>query len=208
MILAEPMTLATDYLVAACGAFWGVSLARQRRAIEREAVGWWILGFAAVASAALVGGTYHGFGPMLGEPAARALWKVTVFAAGFVGFAILGAAFTSHFQGRLRAWLIAAAGAKLVLYSAWMATHDEFLWVAADYIGSLLVALALFATAWLRRRQPAAPWIVAGILVSIGAAGVQASGIALHRHFNHNDLYHLIQIAGLYLFYRGALLGG
>jgi hypothetical protein len=28
----------------------------------------------------------------------------------------------------------------------------------------------------------------------------------LSRHFNHNDLYHVIQLIGLYFFYKGALL--
>jgi hypothetical protein len=36
------------------------------------------------------------------------------------------------------------------------------------------------------------------------AAAVQASGFALHRHFNHNDLYHVVQIAAMVLFYTGA----
>jgi hypothetical protein len=31
----------------------------------------------------------------------------------------------------------------------------------------------------------------------------QASGFALHRHFNHNDLYHVIQIAALLFCYLG-----
>ncbi len=38
------------------------------------------------------------------------------------------------------------------------------------------------------------------------AALAQASGVALHRHFNHNDLYHVIQMAALYAFYRGGAL--
>jgi hypothetical protein len=40
--------------------------------------------------------------------------------------------------------------------------------------------------------------------VSVLAAGVQASGFTLHRDFNHNDLYHVIQIAAMILFYAGA----
>ncbi len=46
--------------------------------------------------------------------------------------------------------------------------------------------------------------ILAGIAVSIAGAAVQASGLRLHEHFNHNDLYHVIQIAAMVLFYRGA----
>jgi hypothetical protein len=47
---------------------------------------------------------------------------------------------------------------------------------------------------------------VAGVMVSFAAAGVQQSGFALHQHFNHNDLYHVIQMAGVYLLYRGGRL--
>jgi Family of unknown function (DUF6962) len=28
----------------------------------------------------------------------------------------------------------------------------------------------------------------------------------LQRHFNHNDLYHVIQMVGMYVFYKGAIL--
>ena len=49
-------------------------------------------------------------------------------------------------------------------------------------------------------------WIIGGVLVSFGAAGIQQSGIALHQHFNHNDIYHVVQMAGVYLLYRGARL--
>ena len=34
---------------------------------------------------------------------------------------------------------------------------------------------------------------------------MQQSGWSLAEHFNHNDLYHVIQMVGLYCFYRGAL---
>ena len=49
-------------------------------------------------------------------------------------------------------------------------------------------------------------WLIAGVLVSLVAGIVQARRLALHRHFNHNDLYHVIQMAALYAFYRGGAL--
>ena len=198
--------MATDYLVAAFALVWGARLAAQARSTRRRAVGWWAAGFAAIALAALAGGSWHGLLPMLTAGVAEALWKVTLMAAGLVGFAILAASFFAHLRGRLRHVLVAVAAAKLAIYAAWMARHDDFIWVILDYGASMAIALALHAAAWWRRREPAAPWIVAAILVSFAGAGVQASGFALHRHFNHNDLYHVIQIGGLYLFYRGALL--
>lgn len=206
MSIAEPMTVATDYLLAIAATVWGVRLARHARASGQRNALWWACAFAAVAVSALVGGTYHGLAPQLAPAAARALWKLTLLAAGGIGFAMVGAAVTATVHPPLRRPMLAAAALALAAYAAWSATHDDFLWVIVHSGGSMLVALALFAVAWVRRRAPAAPWIAGAILVSFAAAAVQASGLAPHRHFNHNDLYHVIQLAGLYLFYRGALL--
>ncbi len=47
-------------------------------------------------------------------------------------------------------------------------------------------------------------WILWGIAVTIVGAVVQRSGFRSHLDFNHNDAYHMIQIAGLYFFFKGA----
>jgi hypothetical protein len=44
-----------------------------------------------------------------------------------------------------------------------------------------------------------------GVFVSLAGVAVQQSSWGLHQHFNHNDIYHLIQMVGLYYFYRFAL---
>jgi len=74
-----------------------------------------------------------------------------------------------------------------------MTGHDDYLYVIID------TGIALAIVAVLHR----SPWILAGVAVSLVAAGVQASGFDLHPHLNHNDLYHLVQIAAMILFYRG-----
>lgn len=69
----------------------------------------------------------------------------------------------------------------------------------------LLGAIILTVTAALRRQQRiAARWILAGVSISVLAAVIQQSGYALHPRFNHNDLYHVVQIAANFAFYRGA----
>jgi hypothetical protein len=47
---------------------------------------------------------------------------------------------------------------------------------------------------------------VSGILVSFVASLIQQSGFALHQHFNHNDIFHVIQLLALWLLYRGGRL--
>jgi hypothetical protein len=203
--IAEPTTLLTDWLVAACALAWGWRLLRRARRDGQRCVLWWAVTFAAIAAASVTGGAWHGFHRALAPAAADALWQATLAAAGVVGFGLLAASFHAHLRPRPRRVLLAVGTVKLALFLAWTATDDRFVWVILDYGTSMVAALALHALAW-RRRQPGAGWVVAAVAVSFAGAGVQASGFALHPHFNHNDLYHVIQLGGLYLFQRGALL--
>lgn len=189
MTLHEPMTMATDYLVAAAALLFAARLWRSFRA--------WALAFAFTAAAAIFGGTSHGFGPELVPVWQTVLWKLTVFSVGLASFFLLSGASESK---ALRTFAVL----KLAVYAGWMATHDHFVWVIADYGVTLLVVGAIE----LRRRGPSARWVLGSIAVSVVAALVQASGFSLHRHFNHNDLYHVIQIGGLWLLFRGGLVRG
>jgi len=46
-------------------------------------------------------------------------------------------------------------------------------------------------------------WIVAGVLVGIAGYGIQLTGFRAHQDFNHNDLFHLVQIAAMCLVFKG-----
>lgn len=54
--------------------------------------------------------------------------------------------------------------------------------------------------------SPAGTWLLAGSLVTSGAIAIQRSRIRIHRHFNHNDMFHVAMMAGYYFLYRGGLL--
>lgn len=47
-------------------------------------------------------------------------------------------------------------------------------------------------------------WIWFGLIVSAAGFAVQKSGWDINPNFNHNDLYHLIQILGFWCLYEGA----
>jgi hypothetical protein len=184
------MTLATDYALGGVAGWLAWRLFRNRSSQESRFL--WALAFAALALAALLGGTWHGF--------ARNdfLWKATLLSAGVASFAMLAAAVFACTTGTLRHGLLALAAAKCIVYSAWMLAHNDFVWVVVD-TGIALAAVALLHIASFNG------WILAGVAVSLTAAAVQASGLALHRHFNHNDLYHVIQIGAVALLFRGAM---
>jgi len=202
MQLTEVSTMLTDYLLAAVTA--ALALALWRRARGRAAVAVHAIGFTALAVSAAAGGTYHGFALVLSPGTLYVLWKVTTWTVGVFSFCIATGAAVAYTRGPARLALVAAAGAVLIAYLAWMLAHDEFRFVIYDtaFAMLLLAALSLYA---FRAGAPGAGWLLAGIAVSAAAAGVQYLRVALHPSFNHNDLYHVVQAAAMYLFYRGAL---
>ena len=96
-------------------------------------------------------------------------------------------------------------GLKLLAYLVSVARRPTFRVVAADHVGTLVVLLAGALYAIARWRAPGMGWLVAGVAVSLVALLVQVRRIAFHRHFNHNDLYHVIDMVALYVFFRGAV---
>jgi hypothetical protein len=178
----EPVTVLTDYALAA------VSIVLGWRLIQRSR--FWALAFLALGVAALLGSTWHGFWPD------DLLWKATTLAVGVASFGMVAGSALQTTRGAFQQTLIGFAALKLVIYGLWMLRHDDFIWVVADTAAALLVVGALYL--WRFNG-----WMLAGVAVSVLAGVAQASGLALHEHFNHNDLYHIVQIGAMFLFNRG-----
>jgi hypothetical protein len=200
--IAEPATLLTDYALAGVTGWLAWLLFRAREG--QRARSSWALAFAALALAAALGGTWHGFAPALAAIAVLLLWKATVLCVGIASFGMLAGSAMATTAGGARKALLAIAAMKLAIYSGWMLGHDEYIYVIADTGSALVLVAALHAWTAFRGQNRASLWMLAGVGISVLAAGVQASGFAFHRHFNHNDLYHVIQIVAMILFSMGA----
>ncbi|MFQ5792361.1 MAG: hypothetical protein ACE5JI_17980 [Acidobacteriota bacterium] len=160
-VITEPMTMATDYLLAVWSAVLAGALLRRAQSLGRRWARLWVVAFLVMAVAALAGGTAHGLRAYLGEARRALVWDITVWCIGLSVFLMLGAVVRS------------------------IRRPD-----------ALLVA----------QRQAGARWLMEGGLITFIGLVIQQSGWALHEHFNHNDIYHLVQIVGIYFLYRGALL--
>lgn len=194
--------MATDYVLAAVAAVAGGRLlARSDSSVPAR---FWGLAFAALALAATLGGTWHGFAGVLPEGVLARLWRATVLAAGVTSFGLLAGSAFAVTSGALRKTLVSIAAMKLLAYTVWMAKHDDFLYVVADS-GSALGAVGLLhLVSVLREADVASRWALAGMAVSLVAAAVQSLRLSPHPLFNHNDLYHLVQTVAVVLFYRAA----
>jgi len=203
MTLHEPTTFATDLVLSALSIGCAVDLIRRARASRARAVGWLAATLAAAGVAALAGALSHGFGPEMAPSAADVLWRVTLHALGLMSFCLVVSSATAALRGPALTAAYVAALVELLGFTGWVALHPEFRWIVLDYGIAILAAGALHLVRLRRGDQPGAVWILAGLGVSIGAALVQRGGFAAHLHFNHNDLYHVVQMLGTWLLYRG-----
>jgi hypothetical protein len=191
-VVTEPATLLTDYALSGVTGWLAFRLFLRNTS---RACRFWTLAFSALAFSALTGGTYHGF-------AIEGLWKPTVLVIGVASFGMVVGSAYAVTSGLLRRIIVWIALAKLAFYELWMLGHDAFVFVVVDTASALLAVAALHLCALDR---PASRWILGGVALSLAAALVQAMRLAPHPSFNHNDLYHVMQIAAMALFYRGAV---
>jgi hypothetical protein len=159
------------------------------------------LAFFAIAAAAFTGGTYHGLGAVR-ESTLAVLWNVSLTMVGFSSFFLLAAVLSIAVDGKTRRVWFAIATLQLGVYLFWISSHKEFRFAIYDYASAMAAILAFSVVAARRGNRAFGQWMAGGIAICLLASVVQASHFALHRNFNHNDLYHVIQIGGALLFYR------
>ena len=82
-----------------------------------------------------------------------------------------------------------------------MIGHSEFRFVVYDYASAMIAILLLQIYVGISRRANGAVWIVGGVLIGLAGGVIQMKKFYLHEYFNHNDLFHVMQVAAFYCFY-------
>jgi hypothetical protein len=211
MTIGEPATLVTDYLLAL---FTGVLGGRLKRAsVNAEWAGfaetadwqqWWWVAFMATAIASAAGGTVHGFQHAMARPVADLLWLVALEGLVVAAFAVVSAAIVLLRWRRIARFSATyAAAVAFGSYGLWMIRNPVFLAAIAAYAVALVFLVAVRLS--VRRLDGGGGLLLAGVALSAAAAVVQQSGWSIHRSFNHNDLYHVIQAVAIWLLYRAAI---
>ena len=204
--VTEPMTVATNAVLAVLAFVFATRLAQHSAAEGSAAGGCLAAALSATGLAALIGALAHGTDPARDAALRERFWRGALYTTGLIGAASVASVAFFATRGISRSAILAFAGIKLVVFIARVTRRPEFRIAAADYGAALAIVLVGAAYETFRRRAPGMAWLIAGVLVSLVAGIVQARKLALHRHFNHNDLYHVIQMVALYAFYRGGTL--
>lgn len=200
-MIAEPMTVFTDLLLAAFAGWiaWKLRQPVEPRLISRRL---WAWGIGMQGGGALAGGIYHGFLPLMSPEFASGWWFATRVFLGLattllvsgIGFAVLPV--------KAAKGLRIVMALKFVAYGIWCAGQPEFLPALCDQILSVILLIALLLSGGRRMGQSA--WPIAGGLAAILVGGlIQFYRLAPHPHFNHNDLYHVFALVSLGCFYFG-----
>jgi len=193
--MKEPDVTLTDYLLAAeCAVFCVLLLREQVRDPLRR---WWVIFFASVGLAALIGGTVHGF-----LPGNTVLWTATMLTLGvtsvagwFIGSLLLG-----------MRWLRPVAVVLLGIYAGVVLfVNSTFVVAIAMYLPATVFLLLAMVARYATSRDPGVGIGVAGLVLTFVAAAVQQLKVGVHPvYFNHNALYHLIQFVALWMIFIAA----
>lgn len=198
-MIAQPMTAFTDLLLCLLSLTFGIRL----RGGASRARSLWSFAFLASSLGSLTGGVYHGFEQSLSPLLLTILWKMTAIALGAAGLLLFCGTTQALVPQRMARTLTIASIVLFATYLAWMATHDEFIYIIAFY-AAMMIATVVICIARYGLAPRACALIISGIAIAALAAAAQASHIDPFVHFNHNDLYHVIQMVSLYVMYRGA----
>jgi hypothetical protein len=198
----EPTTVLTDYALAALSFVLAWRLARSSRCVPSRL---WAASFVALGVAAASGGTWHGISPEDAPAVRYHLWSITYVAIGLADSLILAGAVQAALSSGPKAVALVLLTGRFVAYAVLVVTSRDFRYVSVEYAVTLLF-LFCFGLDLLRRREPATRFVLAGALVSLAGGLVLSLRFSLHPLFNHIDLFHVIQMAGIVFFYRAGLL--
>lgn len=204
-IPTEQTTAATDALLAliALGAL--VAALRAGRNKHRwKAVIWaWAFGLLSLASA--LGAVAHGF--KMSQQTNDLLWQPLNLALGLtIAMFVVGVVHDAWGEAASRRILVPMIVVGVVFFGITRLIPGSFLVFVLYEAVAMLFSLIVYIVLATQKRQVGAWWMAAGILVTIAAAGIQAGG-ALHVtviwEFDHNGVFHIVQMFGIALLVAG-----
>jgi uncharacterized protein DUF6962 len=200
---AERTTAATDALLAV-GALAGIALLR-RRAPPSFGRAVWQAALAALCLASVLGAVTHGLA--LPQPTRELLWRPLYLALGVtMALFVVGAVRDWRGDRAARRVLGPMLAVAVVFYGITRLTGGDFLAFVVYEAAALVFSLLVYVRLASRERRPGATAMAAALAVGLAAGAVQASGldpVRLVWEFDHNGLFHLVQLLGLALMVAG-----
>jgi hypothetical protein len=163
----------------------------------------WGISFFTLAISALLGGISHGFGPMFSEISKMIVWRMTLLFIGLTGLGLFYSVILIFIDGQINFLIIFFLLFCFGFYNYKIFKNDKFIVAVKFYLPLTIISLICFLYIFIYRGYMGALFISVGLLVTLFASLIQSSRIILHRHFNYNDFFHVMQMIGMYLMFKG-----
>jgi len=203
-IATEQTTAVTDAIMAIMSIVAALQL-RKIGASNRWKSNLWVCAFALLTTAGVLGAIAHGF--KISDDLRSFLWQPLYLSLGLlVSLFTVAAAydiFGKNAASRLLPIMIVVG---VVFFGVTLVLPDSFLVFIAYEVSAMLFALFGYVVVASRGKLEGAWLMVLGVLVTVIAAGVQATkalSFTFIWSFDHNGVYHLIQMAGIVLLVAG-----
>ena len=206
--ITELTTAATDALIAIV-ALGCIGMLRRGCNKHRQRVAVWSWVFGLLAFSSLLGALVHGLD--LSSTVQSWLWRPLFLSLGLVvAMFVVGAVFDLKGESAARAWLVPMLVLAVVFFTATQVGSGSFMIFIVYEAFAMLGALGIYLFLARKRRLAGAGTVAAGILLNIVAATIQATGtisVTIIVPFDHNGVFHLVQIVALIVLTRGLARG-
>ena len=204
-IPTEQTTAATDVLLALVALVSVVYLLRIGKGRDPWKTRIWAWGFGLLAFASALGAVAHGF--KMSEQLNDLLWKPLNLALGLtIAMFAVGVVYDRWGEASSRRVLPILIGVGVAFFVVTVVIPGSFLVFILYEAVAMLFALVVYVLLAARRHLVGASVMAAGILITIVAAGIQASGavvLTIIWEFDHNGIFHLIQVVGVAVLVAG-----
>tara|TARA_B100000959_G_scaffold43744_1_gene44078 strand:- start:1662 stop:2186 length:525 start_codon:yes stop_codon:yes gene_type:complete len=156
--------------------------------------------------AGLLGALTHGIGPHLPQSIHTFIWRITLYCIGLTTFSMLLGGLYHVVPFNTMDWLKWLPLLGLIVYMILITRNDDFKTVIRFYTPAMMLLLLMMLYSLLRFQSDGTSWIIFSVLMAFAGTAVQQSGFSFHKHFNHNDIYHVFQMGSMFLLYKGVIL--
>jgi len=197
----EKVTAFTDFLMG----ILAVYVVLQFRGITSYKASVWRWAFGLLVLASFLGVIAHGLD--ISESASAWVWKPLNLSLGLaLGLFVVGAVHDMWGEEMARKMLPFMIVLGFVFFGITILIPDTFLTFIAYEALAMFFALGVYGVLSSRGTLPGANWMALGIIITIIAAIVQAtgkSGNGILWYFDNNGTFHLIQMIGVWLLMVG-----
>ncbi len=198
-IPTEQTTAVTDVILALAALFLCLYINRIGRKTDKTKARIWIWAFGLLTVASALGAAAHGF--QMSEQVNRIIWQPIKLALGLtIAMFVVGVVYDMRRFSfpRILTPIILAIG--LLFYIFTLIVPGTFIVFILYEAVAMLFALSVYTILAMQGKLTGSLYMGIGILVTIAAAAVQATGtihVKLIWEFDHNGVFHILQLVGL-----------